>query len=1004
MLRRCFWIILLLISLGASVFGNRQKRHVVLLNSATFSEHWSSSFVEQLARLSDDKDFTFDTFELRVPLLEDEAQVEELHRKVLQRFPGRPDLVVFIGDPGWVICAPIFDKEWKDVPVILCYSRERIPASVSTLLHGEVLTPENSVSLKEFNKAYNVTVLWQPFFVKGTIDMMRQIIPGMDKVAFISDYRYISTVAREEVKRVMQTDFPELQLIDLCNRDLSTVHMLDSLVSCDHQVGIIYYSWFLARPEDSGAYLENNVWKAILGFTHTPVFVLNDMDIGKSNFAGGYYISSADFVRKFLSVTTQVLNGTPARDISWQNGGAPKKYLNYVALRWYEIDPALYPHDAVYLKAPPTVYQQYKYFIWAALAVLLLAVSFRYYFSRQSIRHKQLNDRMIRSIQDPVVLINRKGIIDRLLNTPSHQEMFNETGIVVGMDIRQLLKDPEECRKHMELLENVLKTRNSEHLTISVKDFRGDNLYLFIRMVYFDAEHVIAFVQNVTEVEVERRKNEKYRFFLEAILNNLPIPTSVKDLNDDRKYVIWNKASEQLYGVERAEMIGKNEHPALGKEVVELFQETDRKAIRHGTFQEVCPVSFPDGKKHLLLMRKVTFSYKDGQQWLVCSAIDITELGKSREQLKILNEKYELVLRAIHLVPWVWKLTEQRIVFNLEYLQDNHLREDREVIMTTDEFYEGVLPPYRDHIRQSIARLSNGEIDSFKEEYECFYFGRNIWVEVYAIVSMRDEQGRPLVVVGALQEIGARKEMEQELRTAKEKAEESNRLKSAFLANMSHEIRTPLNAIVGFSGILAEMNETEECLEYVRIIQNNNQLLLQLINDILDLSKIEAGTLDFTDAPMDVNVSLTEIIESARLRLQTDDVELIFDEYVPDCVIYADPKRIAQVLLNFLTNAIKFTRMGYIKMGYRLLSEKKQLYFYVKDTGCGIAPEQQQSVFGRFVKLNSFVQGTGLGLSICETIVHKMNGEIGVISQPGEGAEFWFTIPWRPADEAHPIS
>ena len=232
-------------------------------------------------------------------------------------------------------------------------------------------------------------------------------------------------------------------------------------------------------------------------------------------------------------------------------------------------------------------------------------------------------------------------------------------------------------------------------------------------------------------------------------------------------------------------------------------------------------------------------------------------------------------------------------------------------------------------------------------------------------------------------------QVQQEIRE-REKAEEANRLKSAFLANMSHEIRTPLNAIVGFSTLLTNEENQEEREEFIKIIENNNELLLQLINDILDLSKIEAGTLEFTYSDVDVNSLLTGIEQSCRIRNQHPEVQISFEERLPQCLIHTEQNRLTQVITNLLNNAMKFTTRGSIRFGYR--QEGNMLRFYVKDTGCGIPADKIDSVFGRFVKLNSFQQGTGLGLSICKTIVEKLGGEIGVESEEGKGTLFWFTI------------
>ena len=238
--------------------------------------------------------------------------------------------------------------------------------------------------------------------------------------------------------------------------------------------------------------------------------------------------------------------------------------------------------------------------------------------------------------------------------------------------------------------------------------------------------------------------------------------------------------------------------------------------------------------------------------------------------------------------------------------------------------------------------------------------------------------------------LAKQKEDEAELRKAKEKAEESDRLKSAFLANMSHEIRTPLNAIVGFSNLLTIAESEEERDEYINIISSNNELLLQLINDILDVAKIEAGTLEFINSEVDINALLSDIEQSSRLKA-SEGVQVSFAEKAPHCVVMTDKNRLSQVVTNFINNAIKFTPEGSIHFGYQ--RKDNSLYFYVSDTGCGIESEKKDMVFNRFVKLNSFAQGTGLGLAICQMIIKKLGGEIGVESEYGKGSTFWFTLP-----------
>lgn len=229
------------------------------------------------------------------------------------------------------------------------------------------------------------------------------------------------------------------------------------------------------------------------------------------------------------------------------------------------------------------------------------------------------------------------------------------------------------------------------------------------------------------------------------------------------------------------------------------------------------------------------------------------------------------------------------------------------------------------------------------------------------------------------------------LTVALHKAEESDRLKSAFLANMSHEIRTPLNAIVGFSGVIVELDSKEERAEFAELIQRNSDLLLQLISDILDVSKIEAGVLDMTFGEVDAFDICTNVVTSLQSRCKAD-VKLFLSDQAVAMKLYTDPNRLMQVLINLVNNAIKFTPSGTIEVGYFPCSDGEQVEFFVKDTGVGMSQDKLAAIFDRFTKLNTFVEGTGLGLSISKTIVEMLGGGIGVESQVGVGSRFWFRI------------
>jgi len=375
----------------------------------------------------------------------------------------------------------------------------------------------------------------------------------------------------------------------------------------------------------------------------------------------------------------------------------------------------------------------------------------------------------------------------------------------------------------------------------------------------------------------------------------------------------------------------------------------------------------------------------------------IVQKQKLKTALKAqeLSNKYQLVLKASCMLTWTWNLQTQMLECSNVYLTER-LVWDKDINdsfnVTAEEFYSGIHPDEINKFKEDIRKLIHGEIEGIDEEIRFLSNkgdGSYVWIELFAIVGARDPHGIPVLLTGGTVLINQRKKMEQELRD-KEKAEEANRLKSAFIANMSHEIRTPLNAIVGFSSLITQMSFNEETQEFCRIIETNNDLLLQLVNDILDMSAIEANQMEFNYTEFNVSTLFHSLEQMFKLRLKQE-VDLFCELPEEPFVIYSERNRLTQVITNFLTNACKFTSQGSIHIGYKPVEEG--LYFYVKDTGKGISAEDVTYVFERFSKCDSFTQGTGLGLSINKMIIEHLHGKIGVESELGKGSTFWFTIP-----------
>jgi len=459
----------------------------------------------------------------------------------------------------------------------------------------------------------------------------------------------------------------------------------------------------------------------------------------------------------------------------------------------------------------------------------------------------------------------------------------------------------------------------------------------------------------------------------------------------------------------------------VGKKASEIFPESMPEFLHFTkmSLAENRAITFPYYFKRVDTFYDVVLKGTHHNNIVDIFCLDSTELHKAQQKLSATNNKLAMALDVANIVPWKWDLRSKTILCDINRpieLSTNDKDVNEEQLAVPDsQYFSKIFKEDRKRVEKAYDDLIEGRSDKVKEEYRVINVQNNIhrieWVEAQAAVETRDENGKPLTLVGSSLVITTRKKMEMELTTARDRAEESNRLKSAFLANMSHEIRTPLNAIVGFSGILASTDEEEEKQEYVSIIENNNTLLLQLISDILDLSKIEAGTLEFQYSNIDLNKMLNELTSSLQLKIKSEKVQLTCHLAEKNCFIHTEKNRLSQLLINLISNAIKFTTEGYIRFGYELRG--KEIYFYVSDTGCGIPKDKQKSIFGRFVKLNSFEQGTGLGLSICQTLVEHMGGTIGVDSEEGKGSTFWFTLPYKAAiaveesikkEEIQPIS
>lgn len=366
---------------------------------------------------------------------------------------------------------------------------------------------------------------------------------------------------------------------------------------------------------------------------------------------------------------------------------------------------------------------------------------------------------------------------------------------------------------------------------------------------------------------------------------------------------------------------------------------------------------------------------------------------KNLSKVKRNTIEYDLVLKAMKLTVWRIDVPTRTITYESDY-RDQAGTATLPPGTDVEMFCNTLTPESKARIAASMNDLVEGRKDECKEQYEVQTKKgeKRCWGELFATVDKRDLNGKPLTVVGASMNIDSQKELEQELIDARKRAEESERLKTAFLANISHEIRTPLNAIVGFSDVLPMAHSDEEHEELVGLIKKNTSHLLRLFEDLVNMSKLEAGGEAAKKARFDLDTLLVEL--SNRFKAQSEEKGITLQIEKPAVVVHplSDIDRIREILNHYVDNALKFTKEGSVTLGYSLLDNNK-LRIWVRDTGIGIAPEHcSEHLFERFFKIDDFIPGTGLGLSICRNLAQCLGGTVGVESKLGEGSVFWVEI------------
>lgn len=628
----------------------------------------------------------------------------------------------------------------------------------------------------------------------------------------------------------------------------------------------------------------------------------------------------------------------------------------------------------------------YTYLLVSLISAVSGIIAYRLFLSfKQEGEDSSLEKvkKFLQSLPDTVLIVENNGIVKELLNYQPNISVKLHPSEQSGNTIQELFNSPEIKEESREVLLNAftdtIRTRKANRINYEIcdKDTTG---YAEGYLIPFGKKYTFGIFRDVTvrtqaQINTAKERN-KLALALEA-----------------GKFTVWSYAAKtDTFDSGNSQSVAKT-----GMKIRDITNQLipEDQAKHTQTIADILMKKYPravntfrliasDGTLQWYEVYMIGVAGPSGAiEHIIGTEKNVTETKEREQALKNYIRRTDLAIKSGNIIQWDYdiKKNEYTRLYSDPSDPGRFIRqsfpfiihpEDRQVVKDEQEA----------HTMNKEVDVSNLHLRVMLENDEEYR-----WVNTYAVPLEYDSEGNISIVTGLLVDM-----------THLERTEESNRMKSAFIANMSHEIRTPLNAIVGFSQLLAETDDKEQVTEFIRLIENNNNLLLQIIDDILDFSKIEAGKMDFVYSEFDICQVINDLQQVFHPRVKNG-VRLISELPSDKHIIYSEKNRLTQVLSNLLSNACKFTLEGTITIGFTFAESR--LSFYVTDTGKGIAPENLPQLFERFVKFDHFIPGTGLGLPICQSIVHKLEGDMTVTSELGKGSTFGFTIACDPALNAH---
>ncbi len=558
--------------------------------------------------------------------------------------------------------------------------------------------------------------------------------------------------------------------------------------------------------------------------------------------------------------------------------------------------------------------------------------------------------------------------------------------------IRHKIRETLKTHKPFDNLEIVMdfglpeKERGLYNMTVSGRYLLlGKKEYVFLSVNDVSKEH---------ELETSVKKNsEKFS----SVFENLPVGCAICDKNGT--IIEVNSGYVDYLGLEsKADSVGKLnifDNPCINPEFKEMMHKGIPVSGEVKYDYELLNRTYVRSSHRECFYYRFIVNYiknpKDEIDYYVIIWVDNTLIHKTLRQNQAYYDMIAFASSVSNIGFASFSMMKVENTTTPEYLYNLGMQE-QDGAVSIFELLGNLLPEDRQEITDYLVKASKEKTEPYEKDIRVWINGEQRWIKQFMMQQVFEPEKENVVLLSVNIDINSQKQIEQELKTAKEKAENSDRLKSVFLSHMSHEVRTPLNSIVGFSNLLVGEDDKEQRKRFASIVEANSLALSNLMSDIFQLSQFESGAYELNWSNCDLETVCGDIMQNMRLKNKNQEVQLHFYPEPKGLYFKSDVKLLSLILVNLLDNAIKYTTKGHIDLSYKL--DGNSVYFTVKDTGCGIEKEELPLIFQLFVKINTGErQGTGLGLSICQDVVKMLGGEMGVSSEVGVGSTFWFRLP-----------